>query len=108
MNTLSISRHCARLLLAAWNSADVSRIQSALDLAEGVHPARLGYAEQERVELLHEIAAGIRQWMNCQKSGEDLNVSLELLRHLSQGSGLSSPTYIKEALPLEMPVYARH
>lgn len=108
MNTLSISRHCARLLLAAWNSADVSRVRSALDLAEGVHTARLGYSEQERVELLHEIAAMIRQWMNREKSGEDLNASLDLLRHLAQGSGLSSPAYIKEALPLEMPVYARH
>jgi hypothetical protein len=108
MNTLSISGHCAKLLLAAWNSADVSRLRSALDLTEGVHPGRLAYSEQERVEVLHEIAVMIRQWMNRQKTTDDLNASLELLRHLARGAAHSAPVHIKEALPLGMPAYARH
>jgi len=108
MNTLSVSGHCAKLLLAAWNSADVSRLRSALDLAEGVQPARLAYAEQERMELLQEIAAMIRYWMDSPKSGEDLKASLDLLRHLAQNPRVPSPFFIKEALLPEMPAYARN
>ena len=108
MNTLSISGHCARLLLAAWNTADLSRLRSALDLAEGVQPSRLPYSEQERLELLHEIAAMIRQWMQRQRTGEDLKASLDLLRHLARGPMEATPFHIKEALPPGMPVYARH
>jgi hypothetical protein len=108
MNTLSVSKHCARMLLAAWNSADLSRLQSALTLAEGVQAGRLAYAEQERIELVHEIASMIRQWMKQQRTGEDLNASLQILRHLAQDVEAISALHIREALLPEMPVFAQN
>jgi hypothetical protein len=113
VNTLSVSGHCARLLLAAFNSADLSRLKSALDLAEGVQLGRLPYAEQERIELVHEIAAVIRHWMDRPGTGEDLKTSLDLLRHLSQTVPAPQLHIKKTVLPvteaarLEMPVYAQ-
>ncbi len=87
MKTLSISGHCARILLAAWNSADLTRLKSALDVAQEVKTESLSFAEQERVEMVHEVAGMIRQWLQRQRTTEDLTVSLELLRHLSQSLG---------------------
>jgi len=77
------ARHSARILLAAWNSADVHQIQTAIEQTQRVETGQLRSADSERVEMIQEIAAVMRQWMAGHKSSSDLKAGLDLLRHLA-------------------------
>jgi hypothetical protein len=76
------ARRCARMLLSAWNTADLRQLQNAIrqTLAAGSGPES---ADFERLEMVQEIAGVIREWMAGHKSSADLKASLELLRHLA-------------------------
>lgn len=74
------------MLLAAWNSADLRQIQTAIDHARAVEMGALRGAEIERIELVREIGAVMRQWMAGYKTESDLKASLDLLRHLAAAS----------------------
>jgi hypothetical protein len=70
------------MLLAAWNTADLRQIQSAIEQTLAMEFG-YGSVDFERQELVQEIAGVIREWMAGHKSSADLKASLELLRHLA-------------------------
>jgi hypothetical protein len=98
--TFTGSERRARALLAAWNSADAPRLQEAIGQAAIEKHAPRSWSEAERIELIQEIAATIRLWMNGSKSRNDLDASIELLRHLAG----SPVTVNSEAVQFEMRV----
>src|SRR5262249_8934195 len=88
---LTGSERCARLLLAAWNTGNLAGLETALRQASEASQAELSPCEEERMELVREIAGGIRNWMRGVREGKpsDLNVHLDLLRHLARCEGMS-------------------
>lgn len=70
------------MLLAAWNSADSSRLDRAIDQVCAADGASVSTADAERIELLQDIACGIRDWMEGRKNEADLEACLKLLAHL--------------------------
>ena len=78
------SERSARTLLAAWNSGDPARLEASLDRMPV--PRKGGSSsEQERIEMVQEIAGSIRVWLAGAgwNSRTDLEASLRLLRHLA-------------------------
>jgi hypothetical protein len=103
-NTFTGSERSARALLAAWNSADAPRLEEAIGQAAIERHAPRSWSEAERIELIQEIAATIRLWMNGGRSRTDLDASIELLRHLA-----GSPVNVNsEAVQFEMHVCVPH
>lgn len=79
----------ARILLSAWNSGDLPRLGETLtQVRNTAEPA--GGEEHERMEVLATIADTLRNWLRRggDAPGEDLQVSVKLLRHLA---GCESP-----------------
>lgn len=99
METVTNSKCCARLLLAAWDSADPLQIQTAAARADRAAPA--GSLESERIEMVRGAAGILRQWTIGSRQDADVNASLELLRHLA------GPAFTATAL-LEMRACGRH
>jgi hypothetical protein len=87
MKSAPASQQHARILLSAWNSGDAGLLRQALALISsepsGWPPS--GGAEQERMEMLATIADALRNWLRRggDASAEDLQVSVQLLRHLA-------------------------
>jgi hypothetical protein len=104
---LTISECAAKTLLAAWNSRDLLRLRSALVQTDAISIAHLPAFEQERFELLHEIAKMMR-WTGQPQSSEDLEAGLGLLRHLAHPAHPAEPVWITEAPQPEMRVSVRH
>jgi hypothetical protein len=83
------SEQRARILLSAWNSGDLRRLQKTLtEDWIALEPARWplsGEDERERVEMLLTIADAMRNWLRRggDAPAEDLQVSMRLLRHLA-------------------------
>jgi hypothetical protein len=75
----------ARILLAAWNSGDLSRLREAV--AQPQEDASTA-AEQERAELLDAATETIRTWLKQPQRclDADLQVSLGLLHHVSDSN----------------------
>jgi hypothetical protein len=80
-----VARRSARMLLAAWNSAELRQIQNAIEQTRAVETGCLPGAEVERIELIREIGSVMRQWMAGHKTAADLKASLDLLHHLANG-----------------------
>ena len=99
---LSASERSAREILAAWNSGDVVRLRSVLGHAGPTFDGASA-AEQERFEMIGEIAANLRAWMDNGSQREDLDASLALLRHLAQANGTRWAS--AAARRYEMPAY---
>jgi hypothetical protein len=84
-----VSEQHARILLSAWNSGDLRRLRETLTQGwESSEPAGWplsGREEHERMEVLATIADTFRNWLWCggQAPAEDLQVSVQLLRHLA-------------------------
>ncbi|HSP68756.1 MAG TPA: hypothetical protein VLN48_13585 [Bryobacteraceae bacterium] len=89
------ARH-ARILLSAWNSGDLPRLGETLtQVGNSAEPAGWplsGGEEHERMEVLATIADSLRNWLRRggDAPGEDLQVSVKLLRHLA---GCESPQH---------------
>ena len=87
MKSAAVSEHHARLLLSAWNSGDLRRLQNTLTHSTiSVEPAGLTREdERERLEMLVTIADAMRNWLRRGGDAptEDLQVSVKLLRHLA-------------------------
>jgi len=89
MKSAAVSEHHARLLLSAWNSGDLRRLQDTLSHSLiSVEPAGwppTGEDERERLEILATIADAMRNWLRRGGDAptEDLQVSVKLLRHLA-------------------------
>jgi hypothetical protein len=83
------SERRARILLSAWNSGDLRRLQETLtqdDWISGPDGWPLsGDEEHERLEMLVTIADSLRNWLRRggDAPAEDLQVSMQLLRHLA-------------------------
>jgi hypothetical protein len=95
---VSVARRSARMLLAAWNSADLRQIQNAIEQARTVETAGLSGVDVERIELVREIGNVMRQWMAGHKTVADLNASLDLLRHLAhcgQNSAVNAGLFLR-------------
>lgn len=90
LHSAPAARRSARMLLAAWNAADLRQIQNAIEQASRIEPTSLRAADAERLEMIQEIAAVIRQWMAGHKSSSDLKASLDLLRHLANSDAFSA------------------
>lgn len=82
------------MLLAAWNSGDLRRLQETLTQgwvfgSPGGWPIT-GEAERERMETLATIADAMRNWLRRggDAPAEDLQVSVKLLRHLAGAESL--------------------
>jgi hypothetical protein len=84
--TLTASERCARLLLAAWNTGDLTGLEAALRQASAADRTGLTSSEEERMELVREIAGGIQMWLRGVRweRPADLTTHLELLRHLAR------------------------
>jgi hypothetical protein len=95
---LTVSEVYARKLLAAWNSGELTQLQSALDWAAAMQAARLSSSERERIEMVQEIAGSIRLWLRGlnTRSQADLQASLRLLRHLARTEDLHDELWMDE------------
>jgi hypothetical protein len=89
MKSTPASERRARMLLAAWNSGDLRRLQETLTQgwifgSPDGWPLS-GEAERERMEMLATIADAMRNWLRRggDAPAEDLTVSVKLLRHLA-------------------------
>jgi len=96
-SSLTYSRHRARVLLAAWNSADLSRLEAVLD--SPTHSGALSFEEEERMEMVAEVECSLRHWLDrtgtSNPSGRTdvaLFAALKLLRHLA-GCATSASSY---------------
>jgi hypothetical protein len=54
---LTLSERRARALLAAWNSADLARLEDTIESTVALSQAPLSTSEQERLDLLQEVAS---------------------------------------------------
>lgn len=85
----AVSEQRARVLLSAWNSGDLSRLQETLMqgwiLGSPDGWPLTGEAERERMEMLATIADAMRNWLRRggEAPEEELRVSVKLLRHLA-------------------------
>jgi hypothetical protein len=76
----------ARILLAAWNSGSLARLEAALndnwdDNRDGAN-LHLPAIERERIELIGEVVQSIRGWIARARTQTELQAALLLLRHL--------------------------
>ncbi len=84
-----MSEQHARMLLSAWNTGDLRLLRDTLakdwTLMDMANPAVPGEAERERMEMLATIAETMRNWLRRGGDApvEDLQVSMQLLRHLA-------------------------
>lgn len=85
---LTPSEQCARSLLAAWNRGDLATLQARMDMG---FPSESGITsfEEERIELVQEIASTIRLWLlgMRRRNSADMDASLRLLRYLARCEG---------------------
>ena len=94
MKSAAVSEHRARLLLSAWNSGDLRRLQDTLTHNWiAVEPSGwplTGEDERERMEILATIADAMRNWLRRGGDApeEDLEVSVKLLRHQAGADSL--------------------
>ena len=83
------SEHRARILLSAWNRGDLRSLREVLTQtwfsAEPAAWSLSGEEERERMEILVTIAEAMRNWLRRggDAPAEDLQVSMQLLRHLA-------------------------
>ena len=100
MKSAEASEQRARILLSAWNSGDVRRLQETLTQgwmsAEPAGWPLTGEAERERMEILATIADAMRNWLRRggDAPAEDLKVSVKLLRHLAGTESLWRETRV--------------
>jgi hypothetical protein len=117
MNTsaeLTRSERDARKLLAAWNSGDLARLEAALSTIPESEASSAG--EEERFELLREVARNIRGWVDeaSEDRQSELKMSLGLLRHLARATRIQEASIEIEAaeatpeLRLEMLACVQH
>jgi hypothetical protein len=89
MKSAPASERSARMLLAAWNSGDLRRLQETLmqgwNFGAPDGWPLTGEAERERLEMLATIADAMRNWLRRggDAPAEDLQASVKLLRHLA-------------------------
>lgn len=98
MELSTASKRSARMLLAAWDSADLEQIRDAADHAYAVLPA--SEFEAERIEMVREAGSVLRQSKQGSAASADLEASLRLLRHLAGPA-------VREDVPLGMHACAR-
>jgi hypothetical protein len=121
--TLTASERCARSLLSAWNTGDLAGLEAALRQANAAGQTTLSSGEEERMELVREIAGCIQMWLRGVRWTQpaDLGTHLDLLRHLARNEGATEePRRVqengepvdrvaaKEVPRLEMLVSGRH
>jgi hypothetical protein len=83
-DTLKGSERYARCMLAAWNSGDVSRLRNELNQIAVTDSSHLPAFEREKFAVVQGVAQTIRVWLSgARKKQDDLNVALELLRHVA-------------------------
>jgi hypothetical protein len=94
MKSAPASEQRARMLLSAWNSGDLRRLQDTL-MQGGISADPAGWPltgedERERMEMLATIADAMRNWLRRggDTPAEDLKVSVKLLRHLAGAESL--------------------
>ena len=81
-------RH-ARMLLSVWNTGDLRLLRETLSqdwtMTKVATPLASGEDERERMEMLTTIADAMRNWLRRggEAPAEDLQVSMQLLRHLA-------------------------
>jgi hypothetical protein len=103
-NSLTVSRQLASDLLAAWECGDLTGLRMALDQAGGTDETALDSAEQERMEMIHEVSRSIHGWLRGARQAQtELKMALVLLRHLAT---VEEPR-CRKAAPLERHVFAQ-
>ena len=78
----AFAQRWARTLLAAWNSGNLERLESALNANWDCAGLQLPAIERERVELIGEVVDAIRGWIARVRSETELQAALILLRHV--------------------------
>lgn len=82
--SLTQSECFARSLLAAWNCGDLLRLREELSKIAAADHSSLSEFDLERFEIVQGVAQTIRAWLSgARKRHADLNIALELLRHLA-------------------------
>jgi|HubBroStandDraft_5_1064220.scaffolds.fasta_scaffold440927_2 hypothetical protein len=90
---LTISEQRARLLLSAWNSGDLARLESAINSLSTASNSSLPYDEMERMEMVNEVSSTIQGWIDRCRDQHELETSLRLLRHLASAAAPASSIY---------------
>jgi hypothetical protein len=92
-NCLTVSERRARLLLSAWNSGDLARLESALNSVSNASNTSLPCGEMERIEMVNEVSSTIQGWIDRCRDQHELETSLRLLRHLASAVAPVSSVY---------------
>ena len=74
----------ARSLLAAWNTGDLARLESALEQHSYSQDPALPAIEREKIELIDEVVASIRGYLTRSKTETDLRAAIKVLRHVGR------------------------
>src|ERR1035438_8125501 len=84
MGSLPRSERIARSLLKAWGSGEPHRLRNEVSQIAGTDCCGLSAFEQERFEIVQQVAKTIGVWIDGARSKHaDLNVALSLLRHVA-------------------------
>jgi hypothetical protein len=82
--SVTVSERFARSLLAAWNRGDLPRLRDELNQVAVADHSSLPVFEQERIEMVQEVAKTMRVWLGgARRKHTELNVALALLGHLA-------------------------
>ena len=74
----------ARNLLAAWNTGDLARLESALDQHSYNDDVHVPAIEREKSELIDEAVQAMRGFLTRSRSENDIRAALKLLRHVGR------------------------
>ncbi len=74
----------ARNLLAAWNTGDLARLESALEQHSYTHDAHIPAMEREKIELIDEVVSAIRGYLTRSKTETDMRAAIKVLRHVGR------------------------
>ena len=83
-NPLPSSALRARFLLAAWNTGDLERLESALEHHTPIVESHLPSAEIEKLEMIDEVVGAIRGYLLRARSETDVRAAIKVLRHVGR------------------------
>lgn len=80
------SERYARMVLTAWYNRDSTKFQAVLERSPFLGPEPAPFVEQERIDLIQDLAQSLSIWESSGKEADAANLSaaLGLTRHLAR------------------------
>jgi len=104
------SEHYARLLLTAWDKQEATEFQAVLREIPFPGEEPLSFAEQERLDLIQDMASSLPLWRSSAQGEYEANLraALSLMRHLAgwNEDAEDGEALTKTALPTGKPACA--